>query len=563
MSQKAPTAHHASRISLHPVWLVPLIALLVAGWMLYQNWASQGPEITLIADNAEGLEVGKTKIKARNVEIGEVTAIQLSDNFEHAIITATLNQGSQGMLHKDTQFWVIKPRVGTEGISGLGTLLSGAYIEMEPGRKGEPPEHYTMLKQPPLSTAEDKGLRLQLFSTGLAKMSVGTPVHFRGYQVGHIESVGFDTEKEAITYRIFISAPYDALVSDVVQFWVTPGLSLKSSARGVEVRMDSLETLLTGGISFGTTKEGLTGQMVEDMSRFQLYGSKQDAADHRYTQFLTYVFMFDEDVGGLEAGAPIEFRGIRIGTVQQVPFKGIPLHRWNEMQHPAIPVLARIEPQRLADTLTQKDISLEQWQTLFQESIDDGLRASLNTRNLFTGAKVISLDFVDNSKQSTHTGRFADYPIFPSVPGGFADMEQKLTAVLDNLGQAPLEETFKTLNQTLKQADHSLASIHAVSHELQQLLAKPETQQLPASTQQLLQQMNQTLSSYQPNGGIGQQLGTTLTTLQRTLDDLQPLIRQLGQQPNALIFEGEAPPDRIPSASSEPAPSRSQGAYPE
>lgn len=557
MSQKAPTtAHHASRINLHPVWLVPLIALLVAGWMLYQNWASQGPEITLIADNAEGLEVGKTKIKARNVEIGEVTAIQLSDNFEHAIITATLKQGSQGMLHKDTQFWVIKPRVGTEGISGLGTLLSGAYIEMEPGRQGEPPKHYTMLKQPPLSTAEDKGLRLQLFSTGLAKMSVGTPVHFRGYQVGHIESVGFDTEKEAITYRIFISAPYDALVNDAVQFWMTPGLSLKSSARGVEVRMDSLETLLTGGISFGMAKEGPAGDTVEDMSHFQLYSSKQDAADHRYTQFLNYVFMFDEDVGGLEAGAPIEFRGIRVGTVQQVPFKGIPLHQWNEMQHPAIPVLARIEPQRLADSLTQHEISLPQWKTLFEESIAEGLRASLNTRNLFTGAKVISLDFVPNAK-ATHTGHFAEYPIFPSVPGGFADMEQKLTAVLDNLGQAPLQETFKTLNQTLKQADHSLQSIQGVSHELQQLLAKPETQQLPASTQQLLQQMNQTLSSYQPNGGIGQQLSTTLTTLQRTLDDLQPLVRQLGQQPNALIFEGEAPPDRAPSAS----PRSQEGAY--
>lgn len=233
------------------VWLVPVLALIVAGWMVYDNWADMGEKILLVAKSAEGIEAGKTKVKVHNVEVGEVQGVRLSENFKQALITVRMKQGTSGMLHSDAKFWVVKPRVGLKGISGLGTVISGAYIEMEPGRKGERISRFKMMSQPPLSTSEDKGIRLRLKSKELAKMSVGTPVHFHGYEVGHIEKVDFDIKTGAINYRIFIQAPYDSLVNDAVQFWLTPVISVKGSARGIEVRMDSLETLFWGGISFG------------------------------------------------------------------------------------------------------------------------------------------------------------------------------------------------------------------------------------------------------------------------------------------------------------------------
>ena len=164
MSEQNTQVENLRKVRFNSIWLVPLIALMVAGWMLYQNWSSQGPIITLVAANADGLEMGKTKLKSRNVDVGRVIDIRLSDDYENAIIKIRMNQGTQQMLRSDAKFWVVKPRVGKEGVSGLGTLLSGAYIDMTPGVKGRLQTDFTLLNQPPLST-ENEGVRLVLSST--------------------------------------------------------------------------------------------------------------------------------------------------------------------------------------------------------------------------------------------------------------------------------------------------------------------------------------------------------------------------------------------------------------
>ncbi|RBP77940.1 intermembrane transport protein PqiB [Marinomonas rhizomae] len=534
------------QVRFNSIWLVPLIALLVAGWMLYQNWSSQGPIITLVAANADGLEVGKTKLKSRNVDVGRVIDIRLSPDYEKAIIQVRMNYGTEQMLRDDAKFWVVKPRVGKEGVSGLGTLLSGAYIDMTPGVKGRIESDFTLLSQPPLST-ENEGVRLVLSSTEGSKLDVGALVHFRGYEVGYVEKVGFDADKGAITYRIVVRSPYDSLVNSGVQFWMTPGLSFKSSASGFEVRLDSLETFFAGGISFGLPPGRTAGQPVNDMAAFRLYSSKESAANNMYSQFINYVFLFDSNISGLTPGAAVEFRGVRIGTVLDVPFNGIPMDSLASLGTPLIPVRARIEPQRLNFLDTSEAMSLQKWNELIEDRINKGVRATLKIGNYLNGAKVINIDFMKNPP-AVKIKEFAGYQIFPTAPDALANIETRVGDILDNVSQVPLNKTFEQLGQTMSEANETLRQLQELSKSVKQLLDKSETQQLPTDLAATINELNLTLETYQANGQIGRPLKENMVSLGRALNELQPLLRQLRENPNTLIFDSKPRVDVQPKA---------------
>lgn len=534
------------RVHFNSIWLVPLIAIIVAGWMLYQNWASQGPVITLVAANAEGLEAGQTKLKARNVDLGKVIDIRLSGDYDKAIIKVRMNQGTQTMLKQDAQFWVVKPRIGKEGVSGLSTLLSGAYIDMSPGEKGKESDEFVLLSQPPLST-KTEGIRILLHSDNASKLDVGTLVHFRGYEVGYVEEVGFDTSTGSITYRIVVKPPYDALVSDTVQFWITPGLSFKSSVQGFEVRLDSLETFMSGGISFGLGEDHVSGKAVKDLTSFRLFSSKEEANNNLYNQTIEYLFLFDSNVSGLAVGADVEFRGVRIGTVMAVPFTGVSIDAVASLDRPVIPVLARIEPQRLHDGSVSGEESLAKWTELLDTRINQGLRAKLEIGNYLNAARVISLDFMDNAhppKMKT----FAGYDVFPTAPDALADIGGKVSNLLDNFAAVPLKETFEQLGQTMEEANETLRQLQTLSKSVESLVEKSATQQLPDDLSKVMQQLNLTLETYQANGQIGRPLRENMVSLGRSLNELQPLLRQLREKPNTLIFDSKPRAEVQPKA---------------
>lgn len=545
MSQKRKAKVENPRaLRFNTIWMVPLLAFIVAGWMIYENWASQGPQIILVAHDAEGIEAGKTKVKVHNVDVGQVKEVKLSEDFSQALITVRMNQDVKDMLHSDAKFWVVKPEVGYKGISGLDTVLSGAYIDMEPGQKGEKRTRFKMLPQPPLSTSQDKGIRIRLTSVNMARMNIGTPVHFRGYQVGHIEKVGFHVKTGSISYRIFIQAPYDSLVNDAVQFWLTPGFLVKSSASGLEVRMDSLENLLTGGISFGLTESRKPGKPVADLSRFRLYESREQAVNNQFDELINYVFLFENSISGLEQGAPVEFRGVRIGTVKEVPFLDLEQEHFLLLKHKKIPVLASIEPQRFEPK--KEHSSTEYWRKFFEDCFARGLRASLKTASLITGAQVIDLTFLDGVKEPEKL-QLEGYPLFPTVAkSGIQGIEAKLNALLDKLHALPLEGTLGSLNATLDSSDDTLSDISELARSINHLINAPAAQELPQKLTSALQQLNSTLAGYDEGSVFSRQLESRMQELQGVLNNLQPLLHELREQPNALIFDRKHGADRIP-----------------
>ena len=233
-----------------PGWVFPDVTVQISTWSLIYRYDHRGPEVTLFTASAEGIVGGKTTIKSRGVDVGVVESTTLTDDLTHVEIKARLNSGMEKLLHNDSVFWVVKPQVGREGVSGLGTLLSGAYIELQPGAKGSVPDQYTLLDAPPLAPPDAKGIRVILDSSKAGQLSPGDPVLFRGYRVGSVETSNFDTQKRTMTYQLFINAPNDRLVTSNVRFWKDSGIAVDMSAAGFRVEMGSLATLFGGGVSF-------------------------------------------------------------------------------------------------------------------------------------------------------------------------------------------------------------------------------------------------------------------------------------------------------------------------
>ncbi len=371
------------------IWLVPVIALAIGIWMLVQYIGSKGPEVTLMLSTAEGIEVGKTEIKALNVRVGVITDVHLNDDYSAIIATAQIDKDAARMLKEDTLFWVVKPRIGKEGVSGLETLLSGAYVQLQPGVKDEEKLEFTVLEVPPVAPPDAKGIRLVLYHNEAGKLGVGDPVLYEGFTVGRVEKMTFDPEAKKANYQLFIFEPYDSLIRKRTRFWLTSGVDLQMSAEGFNLKIGSIESLITGGVSFRVPKGNEPGELItKDMSRFRLYNNLKRVKERFFDEYLEYVMLFDESVRGLNTGAPVEYRGIRIGTVRKVPLE-LP-RAASGFSSKQIPVLVRIELGRIYDHVDFD--TLPQLKTNLEQEFKAGLRASLKTGSLLTGALLVDTE---------------------------------------------------------------------------------------------------------------------------------------------------------------------------
>ncbi|OHV08903.1 intermembrane transport protein PqiB [Kushneria phosphatilytica] len=546
MSDQTSTALRKRLRYISPVWLVPLIALLIGAWMLYHSLSEQGPEVTLIMDSAEGIESGRTLIKARNVEVGHVTSVTLSDDTQHAVVKARMNNNTERLLNNGTRFWVVKPRIGREGISGLGTVLSGNYIQLQPGHGDKEKYTFQMLDQPPVAPPDAQGLRLHLSSTMAGSLSVGDPVLFNGYTVGRVEKVNFDADDRQVHYQLFIQAPYEKLVTTNTRFWSAAGFNFDVNSEGFSLNLDSLESLVSGGVAFGVPEDIPPGDPIGQESDldFTLYADRDSAYQGSFNYNLRYVVLIDDTVRGLNPGAPVEYRGVRVGTVDSVPWHIDKLSQ-SSLNSFKIPVLIRIEPQRLQARVDKP--ALEEWRKRMQHMFDNGLRASLKTGNLFTGQLFVDTNFVDDPSAPAAKA-YDGVPVFPSQPSGFAQIEQKVTALLDKLNGLDVNGTVNRLNQTLAQSDQLLSELGDTADTLNQVLNQRSTQELPNELKNTLQSIQQTLQGYSRNAPAYDQLTSTLKELNQLMHSLQPAARTLSEKPNSLIFNRDEIHDPQPRA---------------
>ena len=523
------------------IWIIPIVTAIVGLWIIYSHFADRGTPFTLLAKDASGIVAGKTVIKNRSVDIGIVDEVTLSKDFEKVVIKGRIYNDMEPLLKNDSIFWVVKPEIGRDGVTGLGTILSGVYIELASGNdthsfKNNP---FILSDNPPLSDPSIKGIRVNLESDQSGVIPRGASVMFHGYRVGNVETSEFDVDSRKMKYQIFITKPYDALVTQNVRFWKEGGIDLSLSSSGASLNVPSLDVLMSGGISFDLPDGSKLGAPAEQHAVYKLYEDKKSIQDSQYTEYKEFLIMLSESISGLVEGAPVEYHGIRLGTVSKVPFYTSEMLNKTFILNQRVPVLIRIEPDRLSELVDEKiDIA-----TLIMDEQKNGLRASLKTSNMFTGALYIDLDFYPelknkyNAKLSTLYG----YNTIETTSTGIAQIQAKVMQLLDNFNNLPL-------NNTMTEFNKSLASTQRLMNSLNQIMASNEMQNMPGDLQETLRTLNETLKGIQPGSELNKQMNESLQKVQQMMDELTPLLNTLNDKSNALIFSAPNKKDQEPKA---------------
>ncbi len=504
-SPPAPTVRKKSA-HFSPIWIIPVIAAVFGLWLTWKYYSERGPEVTVRFETAEGIIAGKTPVLCRSVNIGTVDKVQLTDKLK-VLVSLQMTSDAEDLLVKDTQIWVVRPRYGASGISGLSTIVSGNYIELEPGLSKESRYHFVGLEQPPVTPKGVPGLHIKLIADQAGGIDPGSPITYKGLGVGKIEKRTFLPKTGEVEFDAFIEGDYGGLVRKGSKFWNISGIDLEVGANGVKLRTGTLEALLLGGVTFDEPEPGDHSAGVADGTVFTLYDSFEDTTKFMMQNPLSYLLLFTESVRGLSSEAPVEFRGIRIGTVEGVSFRYLP----NDPET-RVPVLIKIDP----DLITELPDGYDAARDFIARNVEKGLRASLKSGNLLTGQMFVDLDFQKDAKPA-EVRDIGGYQILPTAPGGgLAQLQEQASALLAKLQALPLDKT-------VKNASDALASIKAAADDLKK-----------------------TASGFNANSPLYHDLSETLRQLDETLRSLRSLTNTLERKPNSIIFgkPGSVPPPK-------------------
>lgn len=439
----APKAVVKTKRSFSIVWLVPVVALVIGGWLGYKALTTKGPTITITFETAEGLEAGKTRIKYKDVEMGQVDSVVLSEDLSHVILTASLVKGAERHLSDKTRFWVVRARVAAGEVSGLGTLFAGAYIGMEP-KQGKPAITFKGLEVPPVITEGLPGRHFVLRASKLGSLDINAPVYHRQIKAGQVVAYEMEKAGQAVILKIFVNAPYHELVRQSTRFWNASGLDVAMDASGIRINTESLLSVMSGGIAFETPANLEAGEPAKEGQEFFLYETKEATRAEAYTVKNRWLLHFSGSVRGLTIGAPVEFRGIRVGQVLDVKLR----FNLKDVDF-RIPVLVELEPARLE----AEDIgtSVSERREVMDRLVEKGLRAQLKSGSFVTGQLYVDLDLHPNAAPAKINWNAAN-PEFPTVPSQMDELTMSLTGLMEKLKRFPLEEIGVGLKDTVQGA---------------------------------------------------------------------------------------------------------------
>ncbi len=539
------------RTRLSSVWLIPLVAIFVSLWFVVQHYMQRGTEIEIRFASAEGIEAGRTLIKTLNVDVGVVTQVEINSDLETVSVVARIKAQAEDLLRQDSQFWVVKPRVGSKGVSGLSTLFSGAYIELEPGNDYPGKTSFIGLENPPLTPANKKGLNIFLISNSAASLNAGDPVLFKGFEVGQITQIEVLNPTQLKT-SLFIESPYDKMVTSNTRFYNASGVSLQINAQSVAMHTDAMETTLTGGIAFDLPKSSSPGRQVVDGTEFKLYPDRNAIDTHPFQFSVDYLLLFDRSVRGLNIGEVVEYRGIKVGSVVDIAFQYLSESQFEKADNPKVPVLIRLDPGRILAEDSPK--SSEKLTALLRQHVSRGLKAALKTGSLVTGQSFIQLDFYPDLPvgEMKKVGR---YNTLPTTADDLDSLISGMTAFTHKLNQLPLDEsveqinaTLLSVNQTLLSLEQSIKSIDALADSANQFVSSDAVMQLPEQLNALLQTTQSSLNQIASEDGLSNELNNTLLKLKATLNSVQRAAEKVEQQPNSVIFGSDNKIDTIPGS---------------
>ncbi|MGE6493094.1 PqiB family protein [Cupriavidus metallidurans] len=513
-----------SRWRLQIVWLVPVFAVLIGGWLAVKAVIEKGPTITVSFQTADGLEAGKTKVKFKNVDIGLIKTVTLTPDHERVIATADINKNATSMLVDTTRFWVVRPRISGGTVSGIGTLLSGSYVEMDVGKSKTERRDFVGLEAPPAIANDVAGREFILKSTNMGSLDVGTPVYFRKLQVGQISGYKLDPDGHGVTLRVFINAPYDKFVLADTRFWHASGVDVTLGPSGIQVNTQSLASIMIGGVAFESPPSTLEETVAASDATFTLFPDRADAMKAHYRVIVKYVAEFSESVRGLTVGAPVDFRGIVVGEVTGIYTRYDP-----KTAKFTIPVEIDLYPEQFtsrykvsAGSNAGGHLSSDP-HALADRLIARGMRLQLRTGNLLTGQLYLAADFFPNAPKATINWASSP-PELPTIPGNLQRLQDNITQLMAKLNTIPFEAIGNNTRDTLANAKSLLGNFDT--------MIVPQAQGTLAAAHSALDSANDAL---QPDSALQQNATDMIQELSRTATAFRTLADYLERHPEALI----------------------------
>ncbi len=398
------------------MWIVPIVAVLVGISLVVHSIMQEGPTITVTFKTGSGLVANKTEVKYRNVVIGHVSDVELSDDQKSVNATIQLAKQAESFTRKDSQFWVVRPRIGAGGVSGIDTLLSGDYIGADIGQDNTRAKRFIGLENPPPITYGEPGKRFTLHTDDLGSLDIGSPVYYRKIPVGQVVAYALDTDGKGVNIEVFIHSPNDAYVTENTRFWNASGIDVNVGANGFAVKTESLSSLLVGGIAFRAPEYSPNDVAAAEEKSFELFEDQQTALAPPAGKAQYLVLRFEQALRGLKVGAPVEFLGVEFGRVVSVN-----LDFDAEKRSFPVNVGILIYPQRLGQAhvkmlkvLNHNPEDEAAGIRLIGTFIDNGLRAQARSGNLLTGQLYIALDFYPKAEKVVFDPTARPLPFQPS-----------------------------------------------------------------------------------------------------------------------------------------------------
>jgi paraquat-inducible protein B len=521
-----------SKLGFSLIWLVPIVAALVGISLLVNHYMSAGPRITVTFLTAEGIEAGKTQVKYKNVVIGKVTTMRLSRDRTHITVMIDLEKDASAFATKGTRYWVVRPRIGASGVSGIDTLLSGAFIGADAGDSDEEQSDFTGLETPPAVTHGAPGRRFVLHSSDLGSLDIGSPVYYRRIQVGRIVSYELDKDGKGVSLQLFIDGPNDRFVGKDTRFWNASGVDVSLGADGLKMNTQSLATVIAGGVAFQDPPGPHDEAPAPEMAEYTLFNDQATAlappdGKPRYIRM-----RFEHSLRGLTVDAPVELLGVKVGRVVSVNLDYDPKTK-------TFPVIvgALVYPQRLgqANEKLAKAVGGDE-DSLFPRImgglVAHGLRAQARTGNLLTGQLYIALDFDPKAPKVAFDEKAKPVEV-PTTPGDFDHLQEQLSSIVDKVEKIPFDSIGKNLDGSLKELQGTLKQVNG------DLL--PEAKKTLQGVNRTVGTANDALSENSP---LQQNIANTLEELQRTVRSVRAFTDYLGRHPEALLRGrgADAPP---------------------
>ena len=531
-----PARSRWSRVSL--IWILPVVVILAGVFVAIHEMLAQGTSIEIRFHNAEDLEANKTKVRYKDVEIGEVRDIHVSKDRKAVIVTAMIHRDASDYLVDDTRFWVVRPRISAAGITGLGTLVSGAYISVDVGKSSARRRNFVGLDEPPIVTSDLPGRQFVLHADDLGSLDIGSLVFYRHITAGQVAGYALDPGGTGVTLKIFINAPFDSYVTGGTRFWQASGIDMSVSSDGVKLRTESLASILQGGVAFQALPGSATTPVPNDTT-FTLYPDQERAMRPTETEIRSFVMYFNGSLRGLSPGAPVELHGIGVGEV-----KSVDVEYDREAGDLRFPVAVDIYPQRIRGRKARgaQPPARDDPQTTSRKLVDSlvahGLRAELKTGNLLTGQKYVELDMHPDA--SADKVWWDDQPwVFPTVSNGLDEFQDSMGSIARKLNKVPFDRISYRLLSTMASLEQTLKSTDQLMKHVDGSIA-PQVEATLTEAQGALKNAKDLLAQDAP---LQSDLGAVLMQLSRAAKSVTALVDYLERHPESLLRgkPGESP----------------------